>query len=401
MVVGYVETHKRIETEALLAGLEVIPPSQMTYRNIQLTEMDIDAILKRKPRLVLVDELAHTNVPGSRHAKRYQDVEELLEAGIDVYTTLNIQHIESLNDVVAQITGMTVRETIPDSVIDAVTDIELIDLPPDELIQRLKDGKVYVPDQAQRAIEKFFRKGNLTALRELTMRRAAERVDDQMRAYMRTSAIPGPWPASERLLVCISPGALGERLIRTARRLADELKAEWFAIYVETPDQARLSQEQRDQVARSLRLAEELGARTVTVPGESVAASVLTYAHRHNITKIIAGKPVTSRWIEFLRGSVVDQLIRMSGTIDVYVINSEAGATDPPDRGRLAAPSPLGKVPAGTTAGGGCHRPECPGRSVHSTYQSGDHLSALGRPGSRLPGAWAVHPGFRPGSSGF
>ncbi len=197
--------------------------------------MDIDAVLKRHPRLALVDELAHTNAPGSRHAKRYQDVVELLEAGIDVYTTLNIQHIESLNDVVAQITGMKVRETIPDRVIDAVNDIELVDLPPDELIKRLADGKVYVPDQAQRAIEKFFRKGNLTALRELAMRRAAERVDDQMRAYMRTSAIPGPWPASERLLVCISPGALGERLIRTARRLADELNAEWFAIYVETP----------------------------------------------------------------------------------------------------------------------------------------------------------------------
>ena len=286
--------------------------------------MDIDAILKRNPRLVLVDELAHTNVPGSRHAKRHADVEELLEAGIDVYTTLNIQHIESLNDVVAQITGMKVRETIPDRVIDVVTDIELIDLPPDELIQRLQDGKVYVPDQAQHAIEKFFRKGNLTALRELTLRRLAERVDDQMRLYMRTSAIPGPWPASERLLVCISPGALGERLIRTARRLADELKAEWFAVYVETPDQARLSQEQRDQVAKSLRLAEELGARTVTVPGESVALSVLDYARRHNVTKIIAGKPVHSRWMEFLRGSVVDRLIRMSGTIDVYVISSEA-----------------------------------------------------------------------------
>jgi len=324
VVVGYVETHKRVETEALVNGLEVIPRQQITYHNIQLTEMDIDAILKRKPQLVLVDELAHTNMPGSRHAKRHADVEELLEAGIDVYTTLNTQHIESLNDVVAQITGMKVRETIPDSVIDDVTDIELIDLPPDELIKRLKDGKVYVPDQAQRAIEEFFRKGNLTALRELTMRRAAERVDDQMRAYMRTSAIPGPWPASERLLVCISPGALGERLIRTARRLADELNAEWFAIYVETPDQARLSQEQRDQVAKSLRLAEELGARTVTKPGESVAASVLAYARRHNVTKIIAGKPVTSRWIEILRGSEVDRLIRMSGNIDVYVISSES-----------------------------------------------------------------------------
>jgi two-component system, OmpR family, sensor histidine kinase KdpD len=324
VVVGYVETHKRVETEALLAGLEVIPRCQITYHNIQLTEMDIDAILKRKPRLVLVDELAHTNVPGSRHAKRHADVEELLEAGIDVYTTLNIQHIESLNDVVAQITGMTVRETVPDSVIDSVTDIELIDLPPDELIQRLRDGKVYVPEQAQRAIEKFFRKGNLTALRELSMRRAAERVDDQMRLYMRTSAIPGPWPASERLLVCISPDAFGERLIRTARRLADELKAEWFAVYVETPDQARLSQEKRDQVAKSLRLAEQLGARTRTLPGESVATTALDYARRHNVTKIIAGKPVHSRWMEFLRGSEVDRLIRLSGTIDIYVINSEA-----------------------------------------------------------------------------
>jgi two-component system sensor histidine kinase KdpD len=325
VVVGYVETHKRVETEALVSGLEVIPRRQITYHNVQLTEMDIDAILKRKPRLVLVDELAHTNAPGSRHAKRYADVEELLEAGIDVYTTLNIQHIESLNDVVAQITGMKVRETIPDSVIDQVNDIELIDLPPDELIKRLNDGKVYVPDQAHRAIEKFFRKGNLTALRELSMRRAAESVDDQMRAYMRTSAIPGPWPASERLLVCISPDALGERLIRTARRLADELKAEWFAVYVETPDQARLSQEERDQVARSLLLAEELGARTVTLPGESVVASVLAYAHRHNVTKIMAGKPKTSRWIELLRSSMVDRLIRMSGTIDVYVISSEGG----------------------------------------------------------------------------
>src|SRR5512136_191969 len=326
VVVGYIETHKRIETEALLAGLEVIPPRQLTYRNIQLTEMDIDAILKRKPRLVLVDELAHTNVPGSRHAKRHADVEELLEAGIDVYTTLNIQHIESLNDVVAQITGMQVRETIPDQVIDEVTDIELVDLPPDELIKRLVDGKVYVPDQAQHAIEKFFRKGNLTALRELSMRRAAERVDDQMRLYMRAQAIPGPWPASERLLVCISPNALGEHLIRTARRLADELKAEWFVLYVETPGQARISQEQRDQVARSLLLAEQLGARAVSRPGQSVTESVLEYAHRHNITKIIVGKPVRSRWLELLHISLADRLIRTSGDIDVYVISSDAEA---------------------------------------------------------------------------
>ncbi len=325
VVVGYIETHNRAETDALVSGLEVIPRLRLTYRNVELTEMDIDAVLKRHPRLALVDELAHTNAPGSRHAKRYQDVVELLEAGIDVYTTLNVQHIESLNDVVAQITGMKVRETIPDRVIDTVNDIELVDLPPDELIKRLADGKVYVPEQAQRAVQQFFRKGNLTALRELSMRRAAERVDNQMRAYMRTSAIPGPWPASERLLVCISPSALGERLIRTARRLADELNAEWFAIYVETPDEGRLSQEQRDQVAISLRLAEELGARAVSRPGQSVPEGVLEYAHRHNITKIIAGKPRQARWLEFVRGSLVDRLIRISGDIDIYVISSEAG----------------------------------------------------------------------------
>jgi two-component system sensor histidine kinase KdpD len=324
VVVGYVDTHGRAETDALVTGLEVIGRAHIIYRNIELTEMDIDAVLKRHPRLALVDELAHTNAPGSRHAKRYQDVLELLEAGIDVYTTLNIQHIESLNDVVAQITGMKVRETIPDRIIDNVNDIELVDLPPDELIKRLADGKVYIPDQAELARREFFRKGNLTALRELTMRRAAERVDIQMRSYMRTKAIAGPWPASERLLVCISPGALGERLIRTARRLADELNAEWFAIYVETPADARLSQEQRDQIATSLRLAEELGARTVSRPGQSVVETVLEYAHRHNITKIIAGKPVRSRWIEIFRNSVVDHLIRQSRNIDVYVINSEA-----------------------------------------------------------------------------
>ncbi len=304
-------------------GLEVIPRQPITYHNIQLTEMDIDAILKRNPALVLVDELAHTNVPGSRHAKRYADVQELLDAGMDVYTTLNIQHIESLNDVVAQITGMIVRETVPDGVIDDLTELELIDLTPDELIGRLKDGKVYIPDQAQRAIQKFFRKGNLTALRELAMRRAAERVDDQMRAYMRTSRISGPWPASDRLLVCISPGALGERLIRTARRMADQLKAEWFAVYVETPAQAGLSQEQRDQVAHSLRLAEQLGARTSTILGELIADTLIDYAHHHNITKIIAGKPLHSRWIEFLRGSMVDRLIRLSRDIDIYVISSD------------------------------------------------------------------------------
>jgi two-component system, OmpR family, sensor histidine kinase KdpD len=323
VAVGYVETHGRVETEQLLSDLELIPRHYVAYRNIQLPEMNINGVLERKPQLALIDELAHTNSPGLRHAKRYQDVEELLNAGIDVYTTLNIQHIESLNDVVAQITGMTVHETVPDRIIDEANEIELIDLPPEELINRLKEGKVYVSEQAERAIQKFFRTGNLTALRELSMRRAAERVDEQMRAYMQTRAIPGPWPAGERLLVCISPGTINEHLIRTTRRLADELKAEWFALYVEVPGDAKLPQELRDRVARLLQLAEELGAKSTNLPGRSVSETIIHYARRHNITKIIIGKSQRSPWLELLRGSVVDQLIRRSGPIDIYLVNSD------------------------------------------------------------------------------
>ena len=323
VVIGYVETHNRAETDALVYGLKVISRKQIDYKGHSLTEMDVDAVLARKPQLALVDELAHTNVPGSRHPQRYLDVLDLLAAGIDVYTTLNIQHLESLNDVVAQITGVIVHETVPDSVIDQASEIELIDLAPDELLQRLRDGKVYVPDQAARAIEQFFRKGNLTALREIALRRTADQVDDQMRAYMTTRAIAGPWAAKERLVVCVSPGALSERLIRSARRLAEELDAEWFAVYVETPDQARLSQQQRDRIARMLQLAEELGAKALTMPSVSVAETITTFARSHNITKIIAGKPVRSRWVELLRGSVVDQIIRQSGEIDVYVISGD------------------------------------------------------------------------------
>ncbi len=323
VVVGLVETHHREETEALLANLEIIPRREIEYRQVILSELDVDAVLKRRPQVVLVDELAHTNAPGSRHTRRYQDVEELLQAGINVYSAMNIQHLESLNDVVAQITGVTVRETVPDSVVDEVSEVVLIDLPPDDLQQRLKDGKVYVPEQAARAIQKFFRKGNLTALRELTMRRAAERLDDQMRDYMQGQSIPGPWPAAERLLVCISPSPLGERLVRSARRLADELNAEWFAVYVQTAGHTRLPAEKRDRVARTLLLAEQLGARAVTLVGESTAWLLVDYAHRHNVTKIIAGKPLRSRWKDMLRGSLVDQIIRHSGDIDVYVISSE------------------------------------------------------------------------------
>jgi two-component system sensor histidine kinase KdpD len=325
VVIGYVETHGRAETEVLLGGLEIVPRRQLTYRDTTLTEMDVDALLARRPELVLVDELAHTNAPESRHPKRYLDVEELLDAGIDVYSTLNVQHLESLNDVVAQITGVTVREKVPDSVLDEATEIEVVDLPPPELLQRLQDGKVYVPEQAARAIRMFFRVGNLTALREMALRRAAERVDEQMRAYMETRAIPGPWPAAERLLVCIGPSPLSERLVRAARRLADELSAEWFALYVETPGESGQSQGDRDRVARVLQLADELGARSVALPGSDVAGTVIEYARQHNITKIIAGRPVRKRpyWLSQLRGSVTDRLIHQSGDIDVYVITGE------------------------------------------------------------------------------
>lgn len=324
VVSAYVETHRRAETEELLQELNVIPRKQIDYRGVSVPEMDVDAVLARRPQLALVDELAHTNAPGSRHPKRYQDVLELLEAGIDVYTTLNIQHLESLNDVVAQITGVVVRETVPDSILDQATEIELVDLPPDELLQRLREGKVYVPEQAARAIQKFFRKGNLTALRELALRRAAARVDDQMHAYMQTRAIAGPWAATERLLVCITENPLGERLVRSGRRLADELDAEWFVLHVETPDHLHLSQEQQDRLARVMRLAEELGAQVQTMTASAVVPAILEFARKHNITKIVAGKPLRPRWQELLRGSVVDNLIHASGVIDVYVISGES-----------------------------------------------------------------------------
>lgn len=329
VVIGYADTHGRAETEALLENLTIIPRKQVDYRGTTLAEMDIDAILARRPQLTLVDELAHTNAPGSRHLKRYQDVEELLAAGIDVYTTLNIQHMESLNDVVAQITGVTVRETVPDTVLDDVDEIELVDLPTDELLQRLEEGKIYVPEQAAYAVKKFFRPGNLAALRELALRRAAERVDQQMLAYMQTRSIPGPWPAGERMLVCVSPSPLSERLVRAGRRLAARLNAEWFAVHVEAPGRVRLAEADRDRVARTLSLAETLGARALTLPGNNVAETLVSYARTHNITKIIAGKPLRPRWQELLRGSVVDQIIRRSQDIDVYVISGEAEAARP------------------------------------------------------------------------
>ncbi len=326
VVVGYVEPHGRPETEALLTGLEQLPLRMVEYRGMRLREFDLDAALARRPGLILVDELAHTNAPGSRHAKRWQDVEELLAAGIDVYTTCNVQHLESLNDVVAKITDVQVRETVPDSVLEAADEVELIDLPPDDLIQRLKEGKVYVPDQAERAVRRFFRKGNLIALRELALRTTAARVDAQMDVYRRDHAIPTPWPVTERILVAVSPSPFAARVVRAARRMAAGLRAEWIVAHVETLAHARLSEADRDRVAQTLRLAEQLGARTVTLTGPSVADEVVAHARGKNVSKIVVGKPGGPRWREVLFGSVVNELVRKSGDIDVYVITGEREA---------------------------------------------------------------------------
>ncbi len=321
VVIGIVETHGRKETESLLSGLEIIQRKQLDYRGINISEMDLDAVLARHPQLVLVDELAHTNAPESRHPKRYQDVEEILDAGVDVYSTVNIQHLESLFDIIQQITGIIVREKIPDRIVDEADEIELIDLPTDELLTRLRDGKVYISDQAMRALEKFFRKGNLTALRELSMRRAADRVDNQMLHYMQDKSIPGPWPATERILVCISSHPMGERLIRSGRRLADSMSADWTVLFVETPQHLHMPEENHARVQRFLETAEELGAKVVKISAESVAETVIQFAQNNNITKIIAGKPLRSPWFRLFRKSVIDQIIRGSGPIDVYVVS--------------------------------------------------------------------------------
>ena len=333
VVAGIVETHGRAETELMLIGLEVLPPRWVEYRGTRLRQFDLDAALARRPTLILVDELAHTNAPGSRHPKRWQDVEELLAAGIHVYTTVNVQHMESLNDVVAQITGVIVRETIPDSIIEQADEVELIDLPPDDLLQRLREGKVYIPQQAERALRSFFRKGNLIALREMALRRTAERVDVQMQTYMRDHAIPTTWPAAERLLVGISPSPLSARLVRAARRMAAGLRAEWLAVYVETPAHARLAQADKDRVIQTLRLAEQLGAETVTLSGHSVSDEILNYARERNASKIVIGKPDKPHWREVLFGSIVDTIVRHSGEVDVYVISGE------PDDSRPAQPA--------------------------------------------------------------
>jgi two-component system sensor histidine kinase KdpD len=346
VVVGVVETHGRAETARLTEGLEVLPRHQLEYKGITLHEFDLDGALARVPRLILVDELAHTNAPGSRHAKRWQDVMELLDAGIDVYSTLNVQHIDSLNDVVAQITGITVRETVPDAVLERADEIELVDVSPEVLLQRLREGKVYVPDQAGRALDRFFRRGNLIALRELALRQTANRVDAQMRGYMRSEGIRETWPASERLLVCIGPDPASARLVRATKRMAERLQADWIAVYVETPLHYRLTEAAKDAVVQNLRLAEQLGARTVTLVGSSVADEALSWARANNVTRIVVGKPAPVRGLFAKRRSLLEALIRGSGAIDVYVITGAGDAPRPASRRLPTPPSEYGLAAA-------------------------------------------------------
>jgi len=325
-VAGVVETHHRAETEALLADLEILPRRRVEYRGATLEELDLDAALARRPGVLLVDELAHTNAPETRHPKRYQDVLELLDAGINVYTTLNVQHLESLNDLVAKITGVVVRETVPDSVLDEADDVELVDLPAEDLRRRLKEGKVYVPEQAAEAAEHFFREGNLIALRELALRHTAERVDAKMQRYRREHAIDTVWPVTEHVMVCIGPSPAGARLVRAGHRLAAQLAAPWVVAYVETAAQRSLGAEDRARVAQTLRLADE----------------ILAYARSRNVSKLVIGKPTRGFWPRLFLGSIVDTLVRGSGEIDIYVISGDGTPTPTPrTRTRPRAGRPL------------------------------------------------------------
>ena len=347
VVVGLVETHGRPETERLLAGLDVLPRKPIIYRNQVMREFDLDAAQARRPGLLLVDEYAHTNVPGSRHPKRWQDVEELLLAGIDVWTTLNVQHLESLNDVVQKISKVRVRETVPDKVFDKADDIVLVDLPPDELLKRLAEGKVYVQDTAARAVENFFKPQNLTALRELALRRAAERVDATLVERMQAQAIEGPWAAGERILACIGPDEVSPVVVRTAKRLAGLMDAPWIAVTVERPG-VDIGAAARQRLDATIKLAESLGAETQTLTGTDIPAELLRFARFENVTQIVVGKS-THRRRNPLRRSLIRTLLDEAQGAALHVVTegAEAEAATPhrrhapsaawPWKGHLAA----------------------------------------------------------------
>ncbi|MCX8278688.1 sensor histidine kinase KdpD [Phyllobacterium sp. 0TCS1.6C] len=339
VVIGVVETHGRKETAQLLSGFEIVGRAPIIYKGHRFEEMDLDGIIARRPSLVLVDELAHTNAPGSRHPKRYLDVEELLARGIDVYSTVNIQHVESLGDVVEQITGVRVRETVPDTIIDRADEVEVVDLTPADLIKRLHEGKVYVPSNAKRAIDNYFSPGNLTALRELALRRTAQRVDEQLLTHMQANAISGPWAAGDRVLICVDEHASSASLVRYGRRFADRLRAPWVAVHVDMEGFRAPSEGSVDTIASCLRLAEQLGGEAVTLLGKNAAEEIARYARDNNVTHIVAGKSEKPRWREFLMGSVSHDLVRVAGDISVHLIS--ANDADHAARPATAAAAPL------------------------------------------------------------
>jgi two-component system sensor histidine kinase KdpD len=336
IVVGYVEPHGRKETESLLEGLEVLPTKLIPYQNVTLREFDLDAALARHPEIILVDELAHSNAEGCRHSKRWQDVFELLDTGIDVHSTLNVQHIESLNDVIAQITGIKVRETLPDAVIERADDIELVDVTPEELLQRLQQGKVYLTAQAERALRHFFQQPKLAALRELSLRQAAMRLQRDVDEGRRDSHSTQLWPTVDRLLVCIGPSPTGAKLIRATKRMANVLDAEWLAVSVQTGKASESTEEYRQQVAEHLLLAESLGAEVHQLVGERVAQTILSYARSRNVSRVVVGKTAEPFWRRLILGSLVDELIRTSGDIDVFLVQ---GDDEEASRSKKAAPT--------------------------------------------------------------
>ncbi len=337
VVVGYIETHKRPETDALLVGLEIIPPLQIDYRGAMLREVDIDAILARKPHVVLIDELAHTNAQGSRHTKRYQDVLDLIEAGVDVWTTVNVQHFESRADAVRQITGITIQETIPDSLLDFANEIELIDLSPQDLRKRLSEGKVYTSERIDAAMNNFFRVGNLTALREMALRLTAEHVDHKLQDYMQIKRIAGPWKSGERLMVAVGSSPFSERLIRWTRRVAYNLEAEWLAVYIETTNPP--TPEDKKRLARNITLARSLGAEIVMGRDDNIPQAIIKIAQQRNVSQIVIGKPQHTPLQSILRGgSLVDKIIRMSGEIDILVVTGDEGASETSHRPILLNP---------------------------------------------------------------
>jgi len=319
IVIGIAETHGRKDTEALLDGLDIIQRKKIEYSGITLNELDIDAILNHHPALVLVDELAHTNAPTSRHSKRYQDVEELLNAGIDVYSTLNVQHIESLIDIVNQISGVKVAETVPDRILELAQEIELVDLTPEKLIERFNEGKVYVPKKAEQAMRQFFKKGNLLALRELSLHYTAKHVDEDVRTYMKKNAVSGPWPVGSRLLVCISTSISSERLIRFTHRMAQDLDAQWFVVYVESRQQLKIDEKDRIQLDKNIRLAEDLGANVVILSGNNVSDEIINFAKEKNVTLIVAGPSKRTLFNRIFKGNVLSRLIYGNASISVLI----------------------------------------------------------------------------------